>query len=163
MNDTATNVEEETNEEISSSTQPTVTNVSSENTAPEVLDDMVPDDIFEDMITNGDMDMINDAELIDIPESDSNVEQYNMSEREDSSKVTNMINEKETEDETSDDDDEILNRSAFDLNPSSPKASLPADANTELNTKQDEILEDVTHQNNNVQGDAAIASTKVMD
>ena len=215
LEDTAINIEEEVNQQISSSQQPTVTDASSGTTAPvESLEDVIPDmdvdhnggmditneaelidipesdsnvgkhnmserdglpevpniinekeqvDGDEDMTTNvdqnGGMDITNDAELVDIPERDSNVGKHNMSERDGLPKVPNIINEKDQvdspsdddDDILSDDDDDILNRSAFDINPSSPTTSLPADTNIEPNAKNHEILE-----NNNVQGDAAI-------
>ncbi|CAB4019040.1 TIMELESS-interacting isoform X1 [Paramuricea clavata] len=78
LEDGSTNAEQETNEENSSSEQPSLTNVGSENTAPdETLADMVPDEIHGD--TNGNqndsMDNINDeTDLTNIPENDSNVE-----------------------------------------------------------------------------------------
>ena len=153
MEDTATNIEEEISQEISSSQQPTVTNVSSGNTPPvESQKDEIPDDIDEDMTTNvdqnGGTDITNEADVSDIPENVSNVENHNMSERDGLPEVPNISNEKEQVDGTSDDDDDILNRSAFDINPLSPTTSLPADTNIAPNH---EILE-----NNNVQGDAAV-------
>jgi hypothetical protein len=103
----------------------------------------------EPRLTNISENGINDeAGLTNIPENDSDVVSHNnVSERDDSSRTSNMNNDHEREpeendDETSDEDDEILNRSAFDLNPPRPDSSLSVDTNNELNTKKDEIVED---------------------
>ncbi len=190
--------DEEINQENSSSEQPSVTNVSAENTAQEEpfktaqeepfetaqeepfetaqeepietaqeepLEDMVPDEIDAHTSTNGDqcggMDNINnEAELNDISKSDGNVENHNMSERDSSSQAPNMSNEREQEENDisdEDDDDEILNRSAFDLNPVSSDISLPVDTNNELIIKgADEVIEDLSHPNNKAEDDTVI-------
>ena len=205
--------DEEINQDNSSSEQPSVTNVSDENTAQEEpfetaqeepfktaqeepiktaqeepfetaqeepfetaqeepvetaqeepFEDMVPDDIDENTSTNGDQcggmdNMHNEAELNDISKSDGNVENHNMSERDSSSQVPNMSNEREQEenDISDEDDDEILNRSAFDLNPASSDISLPVDTNNELIIKgADEVIEDLSHPNNKTEDDTVI-------
>ena len=52
-------------------------------------------------------------------------------------------------DDSSDEDDEILNRSAFDLNPSSGQdASLSVDKNSELSTGTDAQLQNQNNENN---------------
>ena len=197
--------DEEINQENSSSEQPSVTNVSDENTAQEEpfetaqeepfktaqeepietaqeepvetaqeepfetaqeepFEDMVPDEIDDHTSTNGDqcggMDNINnEADLNDISKSDGNAESHNMSERDSSSQVPNMSDEREQEDNdiSDEDDDEILNRSAFDLNPASSDISLPVDTNNELIIKgADEVIEDLSHPNNKAEDDTVI-------
>ena len=154
MDSDATNEGVQTNEE-SSSAQPSFTNGTSKDLNPEETNEdetRLEHEIPNVFTTNDDQidsmdDMNNDTDIW------QSVEHCNgISTNKNSSQQLNLNSEDEQEgnkDDSSDEDDEILNRSAFDLNPSSGQdASLSVEQNSELSAGTDEQLQNQNNENN---------------
>ena len=162
MDNNATNEGVQTNEG-SSSAQPSFTNGTSIDLNPEETNE--DETRLEHEIPNVFMTNDNQIDSMDDMNNDTDtwqsVEHCNgKSTNEDSSQRLNLNSEDEQEgnkDDSSDEDDEILNRSAFDLNPSSGQdASLSVDKNSELSTETDEQLQNQNKNNQNNENDMII-------
>ena len=143
-----TNSEGQINEENSSQQPSSRIGTSQDLNPDETLEDerRLEDEIHQVFATSDDqidnMDYINND-----TDTELNVERCNgKSENIDSAQLLNMGSKYDQDlknDDSSDEDDEILNRSAFE------DASLSVDKNSEINTGTDEQLQNQNNQNNN--------------